>query len=154
MISTVQTADSAGEMTTLITVITSRCTTPLFSFDGCANTCLDSPNQSPVTRRPSRPPSIQSSSSSPPQPQTTRRPRPPPSRATSGPRPRTTPRPQPRPVTTPRATPRPSPGPVITTYRPSFSAPTPGYSYPSPPPGDQLIIRPDNTLPLLYGPPI
>ena len=55
-------------------------------------------------------------------------------------------------MTTPRATPRPAP--AITTYRPSFSAPNPGYSYPAPPPGQQLIVKPDNTLPLLYGPPI
>jgi len=105
----------------------------LCCFDGCADTCVDGPKPSPRPR---------------PQPQPSSRPRPQPS-------------PRPRPVTTARPRPQPTPRPrpiapvlvetesnyrpqtVVTTYRPPAiaSSPLPGYSYQSPAPQNQLILK-------------
>ena len=108
-----------------------------FSFDGCADTCVDGPKPQPQ-----------------PQPRPTARPQPRPTK-------RPVPRPQPvqfeeeeiETVVNPEViytTRRPTPSlkttpPAATTYRPSFTTPktTAGYSYETPDPG----------LPSLYGPP-
>ena len=142
---TVLTMDCAGQnyWSNVLCLLTVQ---PCFSFDGCADTCVDGP-----------------------QPQSKPQPRP-----TSRPQPKQTPRPTPRPQpvvfeeeviittrrpTTPRrTTPRPTP-PAPTTYRPSFTTPitTTGYNYETPAPDVQLVINrpstPDPGLPSLYGPP-
>ena len=129
---TVLTMDCAGQnyWTNVLIILTIQ---SFFSFDGCADTCVDGPRPQP---RPSSLPTPR------PQPvvfeeeeiesivrpqviNTTRRP--------------TTPR-----KTTARQTTRPTP-PAPTTYRPSFKPPgiTTGYSYETP----------DSGLQSLYGPP-
>ena len=118
-----------------------------FSFDGCADTCVDGPKPQPQPR---------------PQPRPTQRPRPQPTQ-----------KPIPRPqtvifeeeeiesVVNPviKTTRRPTTPPAPTTYRPSFTTPetTTGYSYEAPAPDVQLVLNKPNRpaqegLPL-YGPP-
>ena len=102
------------------------------SFDGCANTCLDSPPPGSA--------SDQLPQAAPPPPVEV-----------------TTPRVTPPPSSAPPPSDPPSPGPLVTTYRPSRRpelVPATTFSPPTLDEDSLVIFKPDSDLPLLYGPPV